>query len=462
MQDTPKRQLTLFDSTCLIVGIIIGAGIYQVAPTVAAGTCYWWAFLLIWVVGGLLSLCGAFGYAELASAYPQEGGDYVYLNRAYGRWAGFLFGWIQLIVVRPGDIVGMAFIFATYARMLYEPFGGAVVPYHVLPWEAFRDADVAVSQLGYACLAVAVLTAIHIIGVREGKWTQNALTVVKALGLLGIVGVALFAPPVDPTVPVAREFSQDGLSLALILVLFSFGGWNEMAYVAAEVKDSKRNIARALVLGTSAVTVLYLLVNGAFLYALGYEGVTNSSAVAADTVSTLFPRIGASLISALICISALGATSGLIFTGARISYAVGADHRLFRFMGRWNPRTGTPVLALLVQGMIAIVLVFALGSFVDAIIYTAAAVYTFYLATNLAVIVLRFRDPNAERPYRVTGYPVTTLIFCAVCGYLIYRAIDYKPQVATAGLIILLLGLPVYWLSPTSRPDPVETSGADG
>ena len=178
MQDTPKRQLTLFDSTCLIVGIIIGAGIYQVAPTVAAGTCCWWAFLLIWVVGGLLSLCGAFGYAELASAYPQEGGDYVYLNRAYGRWAGFLFGWIQLIVVRPGDIVGMAFIFATYARMLYDPFGGAAVPYHVLPWEAFQEADVAVSQLGYACLAVAVLTAIHMIGVREGKWTQNALTVV--------------------------------------------------------------------------------------------------------------------------------------------------------------------------------------------------------------------------------------------------------------------------------------------
>lgn len=463
MQDTPKRQLTLFDSTCLIVGIIIGAGIYQVAPMVAGGTCIWWGFLLIWIVGGLLSLCGAFGYAELASAYPQEGGDYVYLNRAYGPWAGFLFGWIQLIVVRPGDIVGMAFIFATYARTLYDPFAGAMVPYHMLPWEAFQNADVAASQLAYACLAVVVLTTIHIIGVREGKWTQNVLTVIKAIGLLAIVGVAFFAPGTNPVVTAAGEFNSGGLRLALILVLFTFGGWNEMAYVAAEVKDSRRNIARALVLGTSAVTVLYLLVNGAFLYALGYEGVTSSSAVATDTVSTVFPRVGANLIGALICISALGATSGLIFTGARISYAVGADHRLFAFMGRWNPGTGTPVLALVVQGILAIFLVFALGSFVDAILYTAAAVYTFYFATSLAVIVLRFKDPETERPYRVTGYPITTLLFMAVCGFLIYSAVIYKPRVALVGLVVLLLGLPIYWLSARGRK-PVEEMNdpADG
>jgi len=445
------------------MGIIIGAGIYQVAPMVAGGTSLWWGFLLIWVVGGLLSLCGAFGYAELASAYPQEGGDYVYLNRAYGPWAGFLFGWIQLIVVRPGDIVGMAFIFATYAKTLYDPFDGIMVPYHVLPWEAFQNADVALSQLAYASLAVVVLTAIHIIGVREGKWTQNVLTVVKSVGLLAIVAVALFAPGGNPIVTAAGEFSRGGLSLALILVLFSFGGWNEMAYVAAEVKDSRRNIARALVLGTSAVTVLYLLVNGAFLYALGYEGVVNSSAVATDTVSTVFPRLGANLVSALICISALGATSGLIFTGARISYAIGTDHRLFGFMGRWNPQTGTPVFALVVQGILAILLVFALGSFVDAILYTAAAVYTFYFATNLAVIVLRFREPDVERPYRVTGYPITTLLFMAVCGFLIYSAVIYKPRVALVGLVVLLLGLPIYWLSPknTTSVESAEDESSD-
>jgi amino acid transporter len=441
----------------LIVGIIIGAGIYEVAPMVAAGTSHWWGFMLIWVVGGLLSLCGAFGYAELGSAYPKEGGDYVYLNRAYGPWAGFLFGWIQLVVVRPGDIVGMAFIFATYARALYDPFSNLIVPYHLVPWEAYQRADeVALSQLVYAALAVIGLTAIHVIGVREGKWTQNVLTVIKAVGLLGIVAVAIFAPAGQGSATATVDPLP--LSLALILVMFTFGGWNEMAYVAAEVKDSKRNIARALVLGTSAVTVLYLLVNGAFLYALGYEGVANSSAVATDTVSTVFPRVGAGLISGLICISALGATNGLIFTGARISYALGADHRPFRLLGRWNTGTGTPALALIAQAIIALVLIVVLGSFVNAILYTAAVVYSFYLATSLAVIVLRWKEPQVERPYRVSGYPVTTLIFCAVCGYLIYRAIIYKPQVATAGLVILLLGLPIYWLTSRRSGPPAEAS----
>jgi len=232
-----------------------------------------------------------------------------------------------------------------------------------------------------------------------------------------------------------------------------------MAYVAAEVKDSRRNIVRALVLGTGAVTLLYLLVNGAFLYALGYAGVAQSSAVATDTVSAVFPRVGAGLISGLVCISALGATNGLIFTGARISYALGADHRAFRLLGRWNAGTGTPALALVTQGLIALVLIAALGSFVNAILYTAAVVYSFYLATNVAVIVLRIKEPQAERPYRVSGFPLTTLVFCGVCGYLIYRAIDYKPEVATVGLVILLLGLPIYWLMPKDRNPAAEGPG---
>ncbi len=469
MQDTPKRQLTLFDSTCLIVGIIIGAGIYEVAPMVAAGTINWWGYLLIWVVGGLLSLCGALGYAELGSAYPREGGDYVYLNRAYGSWAGFLFGWIQLVVVRPGDIVGMAFIFATYASTLYDPFSGWMVPYHLLPWQAYQGADVAVCQLVYAALAVIVLTAIHVIGVREGKWTQNVLTMVKAIGLLMIVAVAFFGPTGQSAA--AGTVSTLPKSLALILVMFTFGGWNEMAYVAAEVKDSRRNIVRALVLGTCAVTVLYLLVNGAFLYALGYAGVANSSAVATDTVSTMFPRVGAGLIAGLVCISALGATNGLIFTGARISYAMGADHRPFRLLGQWNAGTGTPALALIVQAAIALVLIVVLGSFVNAILYTAAVVYSFYLATSIAVIVLRFREPQVERPYRVSLFPIPTLVFSIVCGYLIYSAVEYKPQIAAAGLVILLAGLPIYWFTcrkngtvdptdePGNSPDTPDTEG---
>jgi APA family basic amino acid/polyamine antiporter len=433
MNSKPKRELSLFDSTCLIAGIIIGVGIYQTAPDVARGAGSWWGVLAIWLVGGLLSLFGALGYAELASAYPREGGDYVYLSRAYGPWAGFLFGWIQTTIVRPGDIAVIAFAFATYGRALYDPLAGTSFPQ---------------SQRIYACAAVLVLTLINIAGVRQGKWVQNVLTIVKVAGLLGIIGLALAGPQGTATSAAVAPFP---LSIALILVLFTFGGWNEMAYVAAEVKRPKRNIVRALILGTVSVTGLYLLINGAFLHTLGYARLATSEAVAVDAVSGVLPRLGGRLVSALICISALGVVNGLIFAGSRISYAVGSDHRAFGILGRWDPKTGTPVRALLVQAGIAIGLVLILGSFIDAIIYTAAAVYCFYAATTLAVIVLRRKEREVERPYRMTGYPVTPVIFAAVCAFLVYSAIIYKPWIALASVGVFALGLPVYRWSRRQR-----------
>ncbi|MCJ7778775.1 MAG: amino acid permease, partial [Sedimentisphaerales bacterium] len=308
------------------------------------------------------------------------------------------------------------------------------------------------SQQIYAGAATIILTVINIAGVRGGKWTQNILTTVKVLGLLAIVGVAVVAPQSSPTTEIFKPLP---ISLALIFVLFTFGGWNEMAYVAAEVKNPRRNIVRSLVLGSTAVTVLYLLVNGAFLYVLGYRGLATSKAVAADCVSTVFPEIGGQLVSSLVCISALGAVNGLIFTGARISYALGAEHRAFGILGRWHGRTGTPIWALSVQGAIAVALIVIFGSFVDTILYTATAVYAFYLATSLSVIVLRYKEPKAERPYRVTGYPITTLVFCAVCAFLIYSSVSYAWNEKRGSLIMLLVilsvGVLLYWLTDVRR-----------
>jgi amino acid transporter len=436
MRVTPKRELSLFDSTCIIVGIIIGAGIYQMAPDIAKGAGSAWGVLGIWIVGGLLSLAGAISYAELATAYPREGGDYVYLSKAYGRWAGFLFGWAQLTVVRPGDIAVMAFAFATYGRAIYDPL--ATHP--------------GISQRLFAAFATVALTAINIAGVKQGKWTQNLLTTVKALGLLAIVGVAVIAPRGAGS---TAEVNALPMSLALIFVLFTYGGWNEMAYVAAEVKDPRRNIARALVAGTAAVITLYLLVNGAFLYTLGYRGLATSEAVASEAIATAFPTIGSRLISALVCISALGAVNGLIFTGARISYALGEEHRLFRALGHWEPRTGTPVWALAVQGLIALCLILVFGGYIDAILYTAAAVYTFYLGTSLAVIVLRYKEPDVERPYRVAGYPLPPLIFSGVCALLIYSSLkyakDFKPISLIVLAVMLVAGVLIYLLTDVVR-----------
>ncbi|MCX7867962.1 MAG: APC family permease [Limisphaera sp.] len=451
----PKPVLNLLDSTCLIVGIIIGAGIYQMAPEIARGAGGPWGLMGLWLLGGLLSLCGALCYAELAAAYPREGGDYVYLSRAYGSWAGFLFGWAQLTVIRPGDIAVMAFAFALYARELFGTWTAG------WGWSAETTLKV------YACAAVGALTWINVLGVRAGKWTQNLLTLAKALGLLAMAAAAVAAGPAGSPTEEAASVDPIPWTLALIFVLFTYGGWNEMAYVAAEVKDARRNIVRAMVLGMAAVTGLYLVVNAAFLYTLGFSGLAGSQAVAVDVVRAVWPEQAAALVSLLICISALGAVNGLVLTGARISYALGSDYRVFRWLGRWHPRWGTPAAALLVQGALALGLILVLGDFVQTVLYTAAAVYTFYLGSTLAVWVLRRKEPTVERPYRTWGYPWTPWLFAVVCGALIYSAVTYKPLLAGASVLLILTGLPVWWWSRrtaqrTSGTDPAEAESQTG
>jgi len=434
VRTAPRKELSLFDSTCIIVGIIIGAGIYETAPTVARCMSGGGAALGIWLVGGLLALTGALCYAELATAYPRTGGDYVYLTRAYGGWAGYLFGWSQLVIIRPGDIALLSFVFARYAQTLYAPFD-ACRPF-------------------YAAAAVVVLTATNILGVNQAKWTQNVLTVLKVLGLLAIVGAGMAAPGRPPAPAEPTAVSMGGLELALILVLWTFGGWNEMAYVAAEVKRPQRNILRALVTGTTAVTAIYVLANSSFLHALGYEKMAASEAVAVDALATVLPETASRAISVLICISALGVVNGLIFTGARISYAMGTDHATFKGLGRWHPRFRTPVRALVLQGCLSLVIVLIGGSFVDIISYSAPAVWLFFLATAVSLFVLRRKDPHTPRPYKVLGYPLTPIIFCGSCAFMLRNSVSYaldnKPF-GPIGLIVLgsvlLVGALLYRLA---------------
>ncbi|MCJ7540881.1 MAG: amino acid permease, partial [Desulfobacterales bacterium] len=284
---------------------------------------------------------------------------------------------------------------------------------------------------------VIVLTLINILGVRGGKWTQNLLTVIKTLGLLGIIIAGLTSPGTLSAQEQAPAVTMGAVELALILVLFTYGGWNEMAYVAAEVKAPQRNIIRALVIGTTSVTALYLLVNGAFLYALGYKGMSGSQAVAVDTVMNIFPGMAAKVIGILISISALGVINGLIFTGARISYALGAEHPTFRILGGWNPRLGTPVGALVTQGCLSLAIIFLAGSFIDTILYTAPVVWLFFLATGLSVFRLRIKEPLTPRPYKVTGHPLTAGVFCVSCAFMLYSSISYALSRKPLGLVIL-------------------------
>ncbi len=431
VEGVPQKELSLFDSTCIIVGIIIGAGIYETAPTVARGLGSGAGVMLAWLAGGGLALTGALCYAELATAYPREGGDYIYLTRAYGRWPGYMFGWSQLAIVRPGDIALMAFIFGRYAQTLYAPCAN--------------------SGLFYAAAAIVVLTVINILGVNAGKFTQNLLTVAKIVGLVAISVAGLTAPAPAPLPPTPGTSSWEGLQLAFILVLFTFGGWNEMAYVAAEIKRPQQNIVRGLVIGTVAVTALYLLINSAFLSALGLAGLSSAQAVAVEMVGRVFPQAAGRVIAVLICISALGAVNGLVFTGARISYALGADHKSFRPLGRWSGRFGTPVWALVVQGALSLAIVGAAGSFIDTILYTAPVVWLFFLATGLSVFVLRRKEPLIPRPYKVTAYPLVPLVFAACCLFMLFSSASYALAKKPVGLLflgaILLVGAMVYRLS---------------
>lgn len=420
----PRRELTLFDSTCIIVGIIIAAGIYRSSPVVAQSVPNAWVLLAVWLLGGVLSLIGALCYAELATAYPKEGGDYVYLTRAFGRPLGFLFAWCQLWIVRPGSIGVMAYAFAEYANHIWPRADGVGAGYVLVL---------------YAVGAIVALTLINILGVREGKWTQNVLTTAKVLGLGAIVVVGLLnsSPESSPTVLAkhadaaasgASEFSLANFGLALIFVLFTYGGWNEMAYVGAEVKDPRKNILRALLIGTVAVTAIYVLVNLAFLHAVGFAGARNAT-VAADVLELGIGPWAGVAISVLICISALGAVNGQIFTGARIYYAMGSDHRLYAWMGRWNARLGTPVWSLVIQGAITLALTVWFGlsrnGFESMVKFTTPVFWFFLILVGMAVFVLRWREPATERPYLVPGYPVTPVVFCLSSAFIVYESLAY-------------------------------------
>ncbi|MHC4782338.1 MAG: APC family permease [Planctomycetota bacterium] len=424
----PQKMLSVFDSVCIIVGIIIGAGIYETAPLIASCMGTGSATLVIWLIGGLIALAGALNYSELATTYPRQGGDYVYLTRAFGRSTGFLFGWTQLVIIRPGDIALMAFIFGRYGSTLYS---------------------FAYSKIIYAVSAIVVLSAINILGVRQSKWTQNALTVIKVVGLGVLITAGLLAPYEGA---VEQPETQSGaMPLALILVLYTFGGWNEMAYVAAEVKHPQRNISRALVLGTLVVTVLYLLANGAFLNSLGYSRMAASQAVATETIAGVFSKNAGRFISILICISTLGAVNGLIFTGARISYALGSEHKFFGLLGRWHGRLGTPIWALVLQGGLALAIIGFAGSFMDTILYTAPVVWVFFLGTCLSVWILRRKEPHAERGFKVPLYPVPTLVFGAACVFMLYSSVVYAIRQRPTGFCIavgcFVLGGIVYALT---------------
>lgn len=422
----PKPTLTVVDAIALVVGLVIGAGIFETPALVAANASSQGVAILAWIVGGLMSLVGGLCYGELATAYPHPGGNYYYLLRTFGRSLAFLFAWARMIVIQSGSIALLAFIFGDYAAQLL-PLGAG-------------------SASIYAALAIALLTGLHLLGIQQSKWIQNALTAAKILGLLLIVLMGLLLTPAAPAIAPAPA-SDSTWGLMLIFVLLSYGGWNEAAYISAELQNVQRNMVSVLLWSIGIITAIYLLINLAYLQGLGLSGMAASSAVAADLMRRVLGEPGARLISALIVVSTLGAINATIFTGARTNYALGQDFPVFAFLGRWHERTNTPTPSLLLQGGIALVLV-VLGTltrkgFETMVDYTAPVFWGFFLLTGVSLLILRLREPEVPRPFRVPFYPLLPLLFCLICGYLLYSSLAYTGIGALVGIAALLTGIPL-------------------
>jgi amino acid transporter len=406
-------------------------------------------FLALWVVGGLISFVGAVCYAELGAAYPNAGGEYHFLSRAFGRRVGFLCAWSRMTVIQTGSIAILAFVVGDYVVSIL----GEAAP---------RPGLSAV----IAALVVAALTLLNVVGLRQSGGVQYALTGLEVSGLMAVaVAGLLIAAPAAPTAA-ADPATFGGTALAFVFVLLTFGGWSEAAYLSAEFRDRRHGVTRTLAWGLGTITVLYLLANAAYLRGLGLQGIAGSSAVAADLMRGSVGRWGALAVGLVVIVAALSSANATMITGARSNYALGRDVPFFGFLGAWHEGQHTPRAAFLLQGWIALVLVgfgaFARSGFEAMVAYTAPVFWLILLGTGASLLVLRRREPAADRPFRVPLYPVTPLLFCGIAAYMLYSSVAYAGRGALLGVAVTLAGLPVLALADRGRAAALHTPVARG
>jgi amino acid transporter len=433
-----RHTLSVLQASTMLVGMVLGVFIFT-APTLAAlNTATPAQFLGLWLAGGVATLIGALCYAELATTYPDEGGEYNYLRRAYGEGVGFLFAWGRMTVIQTGAIAAVGFGFGEYAQKIYS-IGG-------------------VGTAIYGALAIAALTAVQLKGTQETANTQTVLTSLEVLGLLLIAAIGFMVAKGQPAG--AAEAGSANIGLAMVFILLAYGGWNELSYISNDMKDVRRNMAPVLVLGVIAVTVLYLLVNWAYMSVLGIGGLRKTFTPAADLVGQAFGKAGATVTALIVCAMALSTINASIFTGGRTTYALGRSFRPFGGLGT-RSGNGVPINAVLLQGAICLALM-ALGSttksgFEYMVAYTAPVFWLFMIGVGLAVFILRAKDPGRERPFRVPLYPIVPLVWVGVTVFMFWSSLNYifgqlwakmtwgdTGVGAALGLVILALGVPVY------------------
>lgn len=426
---SPRRTLSLLDSICIIVGTIIGAGVFRTASDVAQLTPNSTFMIGIWVVAGIMVLVGAACFVELTTRFPEEaGGDYAYLKKAFGHPVAFMFAWAAFWIVRPANIGLMAIVFADHFAQLIDS----------LPlFEAFTPWQL---KVGAALFAIGLLTAFNLFGLQQGKLAQNVLTIAKVAGI-GVIIALAFANPIGSSEAVAvaptagtASWSFSALWLALVLVMFSFGGWNDLALVANEIREPKRNLWRALIFGIGIVTLVYVLFNVSLAIGLGQEGMAASGKPAIRLVEKAMGNSGflaeraSDLVAALVCISCLGAINGMIITSPRIYYAVGRDYPLLGFLARWNEEKSCPWQAIVLQAVVTIGLLALCAGYknnIFLVLAVASAPYfwSFLGATVLTLFHFRSREESKGEHFRVPLFPFEPIFFAMVCGGLVYSSI---------------------------------------
>ncbi|MGP8224798.1 MAG: APC family permease [Terracidiphilus sp.] len=512
---TPRlvQSLGLFSSTALVIGSMIGSGIYIVGAEIARGTSSPALFLGAWVVTAILTMIGALSYGELAAMMPRAGGQYVYLRDSLGPLWGFLYGWTLFLVIQTGTIAAVAVAFGKFLGVFFPSVSTTHWLWHIAHVPALPvgpmvlgNMEIGVNTANLTGIAVVLFLAIlNIFGVKLGALVQNVFTTAKALSLAALIllaftvgrnAAALAANfgagwsefwrnagwsslhPVQVGVGGPTVLVNLLVILAVVQVgsLFSADAWNNITFTAGEVKNPKRNIPLSLVLGTGFVLTVYFLVSLGYLLVLPMHGDLNGATVMArgiqhateDRVATavlehIFPVGGAYLMAAAILISTFGCANGMSLAGARVYYAMSRDGLFFKSVGKLHPRYKTPAVGLLVQAAWAIVLCVS-GSYGQLLDFIIFAVLVFYILTIVGLFVLRFKKPDAPRPYKAWGYPVLPALYIVMAGWICVVLLRYKPQYTWPGLVLVLLGIPVYlfWSRQRSAIPPFAESAKDG
>ena len=433
------RQLGLFDATMLVMGGIVGSGIF-INPYVVAQQVHTPALILAaWIFGGVVGMAGAFIWAELAATLPEVGGQYAYLREAYHPAVAFLYGWVLLLVIQTG---GMAAVSITFARYFVDLSG-------------LRTRDWVI-----ATAALAVLTLINCFGVKTGGRTQSALMVMKivTISALVIAGLALTGRHVNSITVVEREWSLTSFGAAMVPVLFAYGGWQTANFLAGEVKEPEKNLPRGLLLGVLGVVVLYIGVNWVCLRSLGTQALAATTTPASAVMRMALGQRGAVFIAAAIAVSTLGFLSQSILTAPRVYFAMAEDGLFFRAIAWLDPRTRVPVVAIVLQSAWTIVIALS-GRYEQILNYVISMDFLFFGLTATTLFVFRRRAARGEmyasQAYRMPGHPVSTALFAAICWWIVANTVYRYPQNSLIGFVLLLAGIPVYWF--WSRRPPLRS-----